>query len=108
MPDHRATFTISQTWDSVTSFVRVNYFGEYFATHADDTCAIGCWNEIADSAITVDAEVSYFLNDSITLSAGANNLFDQEAKSYLKNLTVYLVLNITKVARLITTAVSTT
>ena len=80
MPDHRATFTISQTWDSVTSFVRVNYFGEYFATHADDTCAIGCWNEIADSAITVDAEVSYFLNDSITLSAGANNLFDQEAQ----------------------------
>ncbi|MBA6390346.1 TonB-dependent receptor [Colwellia sp. BRX10-3] len=80
MPDHRATFTISQTWDSVTSFVRVNYFGEYFATHADDTCAIGCWNEIADSAITIDAEVSYFVNDSITLSAGANNLFDQEAQ----------------------------
>ena len=80
MPDHRATFTISQTWDSVTSFVRVNYFGEYFATHADDTCAIGCWNEIADSAITVDAEVSYFLNDSITLSVGANNIFDQEAQ----------------------------
>tara|TARA_B110000438_G_scaffold297627_2_gene344337 strand:+ start:473 stop:3040 length:2568 start_codon:yes stop_codon:yes gene_type:complete len=80
MPDHRATFTISQTWDSVTSFVRVNYFGEYFATHADDTCAIGCWNEIADSAITLDAEVSYFVNDSITLSVGANNLFDQEAQ----------------------------
>lgn len=80
MPDHRATFTISQTWDSVTSFVRVNYFGEYFATHADDTCAIGCWNEVADSAITLDAEVSYFVNDSITLSVGANNLFDQEAQ----------------------------
>jgi iron complex outermembrane receptor protein len=80
MPDHRATFTVSQSWESVTSFVRVNYFGEYFATHADDTCAIGCWNEIADAAITVDAEVSYFLNDSITLSAGANNIFDQEAQ----------------------------
>tara|TARA_R110000737_G_scaffold982_9_gene2865 strand:- start:383 stop:2950 length:2568 start_codon:yes stop_codon:yes gene_type:complete len=80
MPDHRATFTVSQSWDSVTSFVRVNYFGEYFATHADDTCAIGCWNEVADSAVTVDAEVSYFLNDSITLSAGANNIFDQEAQ----------------------------
>jgi len=79
-PEHRATFTISQSWESVTSFVRVNYFGEYFATHADDACAIGCWNEIADSAITIDAEVSYFLNDSITLSAGANNIFDQEAQ----------------------------
>ncbi|SEK69138.1 iron complex outermembrane recepter protein [Colwellia chukchiensis] len=80
MPDHRATFTISQSWENVTSFVRVNYFGEYFATHADDDCAIGCWNEIADSAVTVDAEVSYFLNDSITLSAGANNIFDQKAQ----------------------------
>ncbi len=80
MPDHRATFTVSQSWESVTSFVRINYFGEYFATHADDTCAIGCWNEIADSAVTVDAEVSYFINDSITLSAGANNIFDQEAQ----------------------------
>ncbi|ARD45073.1 TonB-dependent receptor [Colwellia sp. PAMC 21821] len=79
MPDHRATFTISQSWEDVSAFVRVNYFGEYFATHADDTCAVGCWNETADSAVTIDAEVSYYLNDSITLSAGANNLFDQEA-----------------------------
>jgi iron complex outermembrane receptor protein len=80
MPDHRATFTIAQSWESVSMFVRANYFGEYFATHADDTCAVGCWNEIADSAVTIDAEVSYFMSDSITLSAGANNLFDQEAQ----------------------------
>ncbi|TWX68448.1 TonB-dependent receptor plug domain-containing protein [Colwellia sp. C1TZA3] len=80
MPDHRATFTVSQSWENVSTFVRVNYFGEYFATHADDACAVGCWNEMADSAVTVDAEVSYFLNDSITLSAGANNILDQEAE----------------------------
>ena len=80
MPYHRATFTVSQSWESVTSFVRVNYFSEYFATHADDACAVGCWNEIADEAITVDAEVSYFVNDDITLSVGANNIFDQEAQ----------------------------
>jgi len=78
-PEHRATFTISQSWENVTSFVRVNYFGEYFAVHADDACPDGCWNEVGDSAVTVDAEVSYFLNDSIILSAGANNLFDQKA-----------------------------
>jgi iron complex outermembrane receptor protein len=79
MPDHRATFTISQSWDQVSMFIRANYFGEYFAVHADDAAA-GGWNEVADSAVTVDAEVSYFLNDSFTLSAGANNLFDQEAQ----------------------------
>jgi len=78
MPEHRATFTIAQSWDQVSMFVRTNYFGEYYATHADDTSDWG--SETASSAITIDAEVSYFVNDSITLSAGANNLFDQEAE----------------------------
>ena len=78
MPDHRATFTIAQSWDEVSMFVRANYFGEYYATHADDTSDWG--SETASSAVTVDAEVSYFFSDSITLSAGANNLFDQEAE----------------------------
>jgi iron complex outermembrane receptor protein len=78
MPDHRATFTVSQSWDEVSAFVRMNYFGEYYAVHADDTSDWG--SETADSAFTFDAEVSYFLNDSVTLTVGANNLFDQEAE----------------------------
>ncbi|GAC13070.1 TonB-dependent receptor plug domain-containing protein [Aliiglaciecola lipolytica] len=78
MPDHRATFTFSQSWDDVSMFVRANYFGEYYATHADDTSEWG--SEIADSAVTIDVEVSYYINDSFTISAGANNLFDQEAQ----------------------------
>ncbi|MDG1731364.1 MAG: TonB-dependent receptor [Thalassotalea sp.] len=78
MPDHRATFTVSQTWDSVGLFVRANYFGEYYASHADDTSDWG--SEVADAAVTFDAEVSYYLNESITLSAGGNNLLDEEAQ----------------------------
>ena len=78
IPEHRGTFTISQSWENVSMFVRANYFGEYYATHADDTSDWG--SETADSAFTFDAEVSYFMNDSITLSAGANNLFDQKAQ----------------------------
>jgi len=78
MPEHRATFTVAQTWEDVSMFVRANYFGEYYATHADDTSDWG--SEMADSAVTVDAEVSYYFNDSWTVSAGANNLFDQEAE----------------------------
>ncbi len=78
MPDHRATFTVSQSWDEVSAFVRMNYFGEYYAVHADDTSEWG--SETADSAFTFDAEVSYFLNDSVTLTVGASNLFDQEAE----------------------------
>jgi len=78
MPDHRATFTMNQSWEDVSAFVRINYFGEYYATHADDTSDWG--SEMADAAFTVDAEVSYFLSDSITLSVGASNLLDQEAE----------------------------
>lgn len=80
MPQHRGTFTVSQNWDDVSMFVRANYFGEYFAVHADDDCLTGCWNEIADSAFTFDAEVSYFFNESFKAAVGANNIFDQEAQ----------------------------
>ena len=78
MPSHRATFTVAQTWEDVSMFVRANYFGEYYATHADDTSDWGSVN--ASSAVTLDAEVSYFYSDAITLSVGANNLLDQKAE----------------------------
>ena len=80
IPAHRGTLSFAPNWDDLTLTVRANYFGEYFATHADDACAVGCWNETADSAITFDAEVSYTVTDSLVLSVGANNLFDQEAQ----------------------------
>ncbi|KGJ89362.1 TonB-dependent receptor plug domain-containing protein [Thalassotalea sp. ND16A] len=82
MPDHRATFTVSQSWDNVSMFVRGNYFGEYFAVHADDTSEF--WSETADAAVTLDAEVSYYVNESITLTVGGNNLLDQEAEELQK------------------------
>lgn len=78
IPKHRATFTIAQSWENVSMFVRANYFGEYYATHADDTSP--GWSETADAAVTLDVEVSYFINDDFTVSVGANNLLDQEAQ----------------------------
>jgi iron complex outermembrane receptor protein len=78
-PDHRGTFTVSQSWEQVSMFVRANYFGEYFAVHADDAGA-GGWNTTADSAFTIDVEATYFINDMFSVSAGATNLFDQEAE----------------------------
>ncbi|REL36495.1 TonB-dependent receptor plug domain-containing protein [Thalassotalea euphylliae] len=78
MPDHRATFTVSQSWDEVAAFVRLNYFGEYYAVHADDTSDL--FSETADAAVTVDLEASYFINDMFTVSVGASNIFDQEAE----------------------------
>ncbi len=76
LPNHRATATWAQSMDEFSFFTRLNYFGEYQGVHVDyDDTAI-----TADAAITVDFEVSYFLNESITLTAGAQNIFDQDAE----------------------------
>jgi len=75
LPKHRGTFTWSQSWDAFSMFTRVNYYGEYQGVHVDyDATAI-----TGDSAVTVDFEASYFVTEGITLSAGAQNIFDQEA-----------------------------
>jgi iron complex outermembrane receptor protein len=76
LPNHRATFTWAQSWEDVSMFTRVNYYGEYQGVHVDyDATAI-----TADAAVTVDLEVSYMFSDAITVSVGAQNLFDQEAE----------------------------
>nr|WP_232771582.1 TonB-dependent receptor [Colwellia sp. 12G3] len=75
LPNHRATATWSQSWDQVSFLLRGNYYGEYQGVHVDyDATAI-----TGDAAITLDAEVSYFINDSFTVSLGAQNLLDQQA-----------------------------
>ena len=74
LPNHRATFTMAQSWENVNAFVRANYFGEYYAVHAD------WFGTEADAAVTVDMEVTYSINDSFDVSVGAQNLFDQEAE----------------------------
>jgi iron complex outermembrane receptor protein len=78
IPEHRATLTFAQNWEDISMFVRGNFFGEWFATHADSSDA--GWSETVGASFTLDAEVSYFVNDSWTLSAGANNILDTEAQ----------------------------
>jgi len=93
IPEHRATFTVAQNWDDVSMFVRANYFGEWFATHADEPDEFSSygWSETVGSSYTIDAEVSYYVNDSWTLSAGANNIFDEQAQKLQKNGGAYAV-----------------
>lgn len=74
LPNHRATMTWSQQWDKISGFVRMNYFGEYQGVHVDyDATA-----KTADSAITFDVEGTYYVTDAISLTAGAQNIFDQD------------------------------
>lgn len=74
LPKHRSSITWSSQWETISSFVRANYYGEYQGVHVDyDATA-----KTADASVTIDAEVTYFATDSISISVGANNLFDQE------------------------------
>tara|TARA_R110001583_G_scaffold6086_2_gene31767 strand:+ start:3239 stop:5818 length:2580 start_codon:yes stop_codon:yes gene_type:complete len=75
LPNHRATLTWSQSWDEVSFLLRGNYYGEYQGVHVDYDATVNT----GESAITLDAEVSYFINDSFTVSIGAQNLLDQQA-----------------------------
>ena len=73
LPEDRMTFTVAQSWDNLTSFVRANYYGEYYAVHAD------WFGTDADAEWTVDAEITYQMTDKVSVSAGVQNLFDTEA-----------------------------
>jgi len=75
LPNHRATLTWAQNWDKVNFLLRGNYYGEYQGVHVDYDATV---ND-GDAAITLDAEVSYFINESFTVSLGAQNLLDQQA-----------------------------
>jgi iron complex outermembrane receptor protein len=75
LPNHRATFTWSQKWEQVSLLLRGNYYGEYQGVHVDYDATINT----GDAAITLDAELSYFVSDDIVLSVGAQNLLDQKA-----------------------------
>ena len=74
LPEDRMTITVAQTWsDKVSSFVRANMYGEYYAVHAD------WFGTTSDAEWTVDASVSVQVTDNFSLTAGVQNLFDTEA-----------------------------
>ena len=74
LPEDRMTLTLDQTWnDKVSSFVRANMYGEYYAVHAD------WFGTTSDTEWTVDASVNYQFTDNFNVSAGVQNLFDTEA-----------------------------
>lgn len=76
LPNHRATLSWAQQWESFSAFTRLNYYGEYQGVHVDyDATA-----KTADAAVTLDAEITYFLNEEISFSVGAQNLLDQDAE----------------------------
>ena len=90
------TITVAQTWtDRVSSFIRANMYGEYYAVHAD------WFGTTSDAEWTVDASVSIDLTDNFYLSAGVQNLFDTEALKIDKRYLIFY-------SRMLTGIISTT
>ncbi|WP_163930050.1 TonB-dependent siderophore receptor [Paraferrimonas sp. SM1919] len=73
LPNSKGTLTWNQQYtDALTSLVRVNYYGEFLEHHADDpTLPIE-----VESAVTLDAEVSYQATSNWRVSVGAQNLLN--------------------------------
>jgi iron complex outermembrane receptor protein len=73
LPDQKATFTINHINGDFDAFVRFVYFGDHYEAHAE----VGDWPIDIDSALTVDAELSYAVSDNMQVSLGAQNIFDK-------------------------------
>jgi len=73
LPDVRAAFVANHTQGDVRLLFRVNYYGDYFEAHLDD----GTLPIEAGSEFTVDAEFGYNFTDSLAVTLGASNLFDE-------------------------------
>lgn len=72
LPSTRGSFTVNHTWGELSGLIRLNYYGGYFEDHLDSELAANFGSEM-----TLDAELSYVMNDNYTISVGANNLLDQ-------------------------------
>ncbi|WP_444919200.1 TonB-dependent receptor plug domain-containing protein [Microbulbifer sp. JMSA003] len=72
LPNVRGNATFNHTGDNWRGLVRLNYYGSYWEAHLDDySLPIDAGDEF-----TVDIEAAYDFNDSMTLIAGAENVFN--------------------------------
>ena len=82
-PGERATLTFDYERNDYTATLRFNYFGEtdvkYFGNDHIELATDGSFKATStvESAVLVDLNVSYKINDIFTLSVGADNLFDE-------------------------------
>lgn len=74
LPELRYTLTGVHSQGDWTFLARVNYFDDIFEDHVDANLAFPI--EVG-SEFTVDAEVGYHIDDSVKLTLGAKNLFDE-------------------------------
>ncbi|MEP2652741.1 MAG: TonB-dependent receptor [Paraglaciecola sp.] len=71
-PEFKGVISAKHDFDALTVLVRANLYGAY--ENAIDSAATNV--QEYDPSVLFDVELSYALNDSLTLAAGARNMFD--------------------------------
>jgi iron complex outermembrane receptor protein len=80
-PQERATFTLDYAKNDWSTLVRANYFGEteidYFGNnHIDIDASVFKPTSTVESAVLIDVNVNYQINDTFNISFSVNNVFD--------------------------------
>jgi iron complex outermembrane receptor protein len=71
-PQYRVNFTGSHSWASdVTATVRANWYGDYTVTNRDMSITTDF-----NGKVYWDADVNWDINDTFSVTVGANNIFD--------------------------------
>ncbi len=73
LPAHRANASATYMVEDFDILARINYYGKYYEDHLD---AGGDLPIYAGSEVTVDVEFTYHFDEQISVSLGAQNLFD--------------------------------
>lgn len=74
LPDTRYSLTATHTNGDWKMLARLNYFGDIYEDHLDSGLPI----EEVGAEFTVDLELGYTFTDSVSLTLGAKNAFDEE------------------------------
>lgn len=72
-PDTRGVFSVQHTMDEFSVLARVNYYGSYSNSNGGGTVSV---IQEFGSEFLFDLEGTYFINETLSLSAGVRNLFD--------------------------------
>ncbi len=72
-PEFRGVFTVKHSMDALTLVARANYYGSY--ENSDGSSTITKIQEFSPEVL-MDLEASYAFSDSLSLSVGARNIFD--------------------------------
>lgn len=71
-PESRGVFSVKHAYDALTLVARLNYYGEYSNAYDSSLDSIQTFG----SEFMFDLEGSYQLTETLSLSAGVRNLFD--------------------------------